>query len=280
MAIPVTRVSAVSQGQNILNEIHNELIDATGLQAASVLLWLGCLGFVTTGAFVAKDWRLLVYRDRLSQRSKGWLGPEPVSEENTMPEGFLLPPKWDEALISVEIRNLHQRPNMLKVFTRGLVDRFVAGQDDKTAKRRIEYLRTKLEEVQVAKELQRELDDLQFRESEFTIRQLQKDIEMGDLEHRRRVQRELHEAEHRRDLLKVKAESASFEKQIRESALPTPKKEEKPSAAEGVSERIQRLKEARAYARETVKDPNELRRVENMYDDKLTELENELRGAL
>ena len=240
----------------------------------------GILFVICAGLYLAKDWKLLVYWLRRARRDyKPLTSSFVLQEQNTMAEAFVLPQTWDKESIAVEIRNLQNRPTVLGVLTRSLVDRFVIGQDDKTATMRIAYLRTKLEELKVSKELQGELDDLQFRESELEIRRLKMDADKGILEHQRKTQQELREAEHRRDLLKVKAESAALEKQIRELEHGDAKPKE-PSPAQAIRDRIRRLREERAYARETIKEPSELRRTENLYDDKMTQLEDELRKVL
>src|ERR1019366_6731848 len=112
-------------------------------------------------------------------------------------QGIILPPSWDKESISMVFRDLQNRPGAVSIFTQALVERFVTGQGDKTAKVRIEYLKTKLEELKITKELQGELDDLLFRQADLDVRRLQKEIEKGDLEHRRRTQAELRAAEPR-----------------------------------------------------------------------------------
>lgn len=261
------------QEQAASNDLRNSVILASMMIA-------GVLFAVCAGVYLAKDWKLLASWFQQAARADKPLASSFVpQEQSTMAEPFVLPQKWDKESIAVEIRNLQNRPTVLGVLTRSLVDRFVIGQDDKTATMRIAYLRTKLEELKVSKELQGELDDLQFRESELEIRRLKMDADKGTLEHQRKTQQELREAEHRRDLLKVKAESAALEKQIRELEHGDAKPKE-PSPAQAIRDRIQRLREERAYARETIKDPSELRRTENLYDDKMTQLEDELRKVL
>jgi hypothetical protein len=261
--------------------MHNLAVARINQRVAYVLLGFGLLGMVTMANAVSKDLQILMFRRRLNLKGDAPVAEVGEKEEGDMTQGIILPPSWDKESISIVLRDLQNRPGAVSVFTQALVERFVTGQDDKTAKVRIEYLKTKLEELKITKELQGELDDLLFRQADLDVRRLQKEIEKGDLEHRRRTQNELRAAEHKRDLLKVKAEAAAYEKQIREAR---PEKSKSATSAAGkvqeLEDRIRRTKELRAYARETTVDPDELRRKENQFDDKLAELEEEINSLL
>src|ERR1019366_3838797 len=277
--ISVKRKRPLLQEQDFWNEMHNLAVARINQRVAYVLLGFGLLGMVTMANAVSKDLQILMFRRRLNLKCDTHATDE--KGEGDMTQGIILPPSWDKESISIVLRDLQNRPGAVSVFTQALVERFVTGQDDKTAKVRIEYLKTKLEELKITKELQGELDDLLFRQADLDVRRLQKEIEKGDLEHRRRTEAELRAAEHKRDILKVKAEAASYEKQIREAR---PEKSKSASGATGkvqeLEDRIRRTKELRAYARETTVDPDELRRKENQFDDKLAELEEEINSLL
>jgi hypothetical protein len=279
--ISVKRKRPLSQEQDFWNEMHNQAAVHMNQPVAFVLLGLGCLGVVSMVGPVSKDLQILMFRRRLNLKGDAPAAAVGEKEEGDMTQGIILPPSWDKESISIAFRDLQNRPGAVSVFTQALVERFVTGQDDKTAKVRIEYLKTKLEELKITKELQGELDDLLFRQADLDVRRLQKEIEKGDLEHRRRTQNELRAAEHKRDLLKVKAEAAAYEKQIREAR---PDKSKSATGAGGkvqeLEDRMRRIKEQRAYARENTVDPDELRRKENQFDDKLAELEEELNSLL
>ena len=279
--ISVKRKRPLSQEQDFWNEMHNLAVVRMSQPVAYVLLGLGLLGFASMVGPVSKDLQTLMFRWRLILGRDAPVDGAGEKGKGDMTQGIVLPPSWDKESISIVFRDLQNRPGVLSVFTQGLVERFVAGQDDKTAKVRIEYLKTKLEELKITKELQSELDDLLFRQADLDVRRLQKEIQRGDLEHRRQTQDELRAAEHKRDILKVKAETAAYEKQIREAR---PDKSRSVSGATGkvqeLEDRIRRVKEQRAYARENTVDPDELRRKENQFDDKLVELEEELNSLL
>jgi len=276
----VKRTDPISQAQGTFTSIENEVIAAVNLQAASACLWLGIFGVSFTSYDSWRHWDLIVYRFKLAQRNLSPRGNLVDGKSKNSRDGVLLPPKWDEKAIGIEFRNLRNHPGILKVFTQSVVDRYVIGQDDKTAQSRIRYLRTKLEEMKLAKEIQSSIDDLEFRETDLEVRRLKLDIEKADLEHKRNMQEELRAAEHKRDLLKVRAETAGYEKQIRDTEPPPARPAPTVSREQEIRDHIQRLWEKRAYAHETIKDEDERRRAENMYDDKIVELEEQLRKVL
>jgi len=260
----VKRTDPISQAQGTFTSIENRIIAAVNLPAASAFLWLGILSLGFTSYDSWRHWDSIVYRFKLAQRNLSPRGNLVDGKSKNSRDGVLLPPKWDEKAIGIEFRNLRNHPGILKVFTQSVVDRYVIGQDDKTAQSRIRYLKTKLEEMKLAKEIQSSIDDLEFRETDLEVRRLKLDIEKADLEHKRNMQEERRSAEHKRDLLKFRAESAGFEKQIRETEPPPARSAPAVSREQEIREHIQRLREKRAYTRETIEDEDERRRAENM----------------
>ena len=161
--ISVKRKRPLSQEQDFWNEIHNLAVVRMSQPVAFVLLGLGCLGMVSMVGPVSKDLQILMFRRRLSLESDNPAAAVGEKGDGDMTQGIILPPSWDKESISMVFRDLQNRPGAVSVFTQALVERFVTGQDDKTAKVRIEYLKTKLEELKITKELQGEIDDLLFR---------------------------------------------------------------------------------------------------------------------
>ena len=274
--VTVKRVVPLSQEQTLSNSIDKVLLVFCNNHRwlALVMFFGGLIGFIGVGGFV-----FVVDIDRYRARRRfGKISAGQAKEGENVEIDFEMPKVWDSKLIRLQIACLKDRPGALSAFSHGLVKRFVIGQAEKTAKTRIEYLRTILVGLKLANELQDELDDLELREIELDIRRLEREIQKGDLEHRRQTQRELREAEHKRDLLKVKAESAKYQKEIRDTKEPAKKIGDVGgnSKIEELRDRIQRAKEGRAFAREILTDPDELKREENRYDNQIAELQEEL----
>src|ERR1017187_6597371 len=179
--ISVKRKRPLLQEQDFWNEMHNLAVARINQRVAYVLLGFGLLGTVSMVGPVSKDLQILMFRRRLNLNGDTQAAAVGEKEEGDMTQGIILPPSWDKESISMVFRDLQNRPGAISVFTQALVERFVTGQDDKTAKVRIEYLKTKLEELKITKELQSELDDLLFRQADLDVRRLQKEIEKGDL---------------------------------------------------------------------------------------------------
>src|SRR5579884_1372288 len=66
---------------------------------------------------------------------------------------FLIPQNWDPDEIGIQVRRLHGNASAARVFVDSIIKRFVLGQDSQTAKVRIEFLRSKLEEITLSKKL-------------------------------------------------------------------------------------------------------------------------------
>lgn len=273
----VRRLAPLSQSQNPLIAAHNWLVEVTPTNVARLFLLLESFAFCGVIVDSYRQRQMLVYVWKLKQLDRK--GVSMVKRQKEPAEGeVLVPPRWDEALIAQQFQKLTHRPGMLAAFVDGVRDRFVQGQDDRTTIARIRYLRNKLEECKVGKELQREIDDLSFRETDLEIRGLEQDLKKNDLADRLATQAELRKAEHKRDLLRVKLETQQIEKQMRDlkpqappQGIPT-----RTTRIQELRERIQRAKEERAYARETTSDSDELKRKENLCDDKIARLEEEL----
>lgn len=142
-------------------------------------------------------------------------------ESKSMPEGqFLIPKNWDPDEIGVQIRKLRHNRSVLTAFVDSVITRFVTGQDQLVSKTRIEFLRTKLEELQLSKELQASLDELEFRETNLSIKRLELEVQKEGLEAQKAKQTEITDLERERDALKIKVEMAHLNKQIRDLQEP------------------------------------------------------------
>lgn len=282
---PVRRVAPLSQSQDSFTDLHNAIARSISPQVARVFLALGAFAFCGIVGDTYRHRDVLIYRWKVKHLQLRGVSMQKAqrAKEGTEEGEVLLPPRWDEQLIEMQFRNLAHRPSMLAAFVNGVKDRFVHNQDDKTAIVRIKYLRSKVEELKLLKELQHEYDDLSFREADLDIRRLEQKLKQADLADRVQTRAELREAEHKRDLLRVNLETEQIKKQIRDLKPPSVKETGTSTRTALIQEqrdRMQRLKEARAYARETVKDPDELKRQENLYDDQIAQCEEKLSSLL
>ena len=274
----IKRRAPLSQSQSTWATLHNSIVGAVSPAVARTFLFIGAFSFCGITVDLYRQRKMLVYRWKFRQLSAKGERVHQGQDEPKADGEVLAPPKWDERIIALRIRDLAHRPGLVGVFIDGICDRFIARQDEKTAAARIKFLRLQLEELQVRKELQKGFDELKFRLAELEIRGLELKLKRNDLTRRLETEAELRDAEHQRDLLRVKLESAQFKKQMRD-LKPTPPAPPTRSRRQEILDRVQRLKEKLAYVRETHQnDPDERRRLENQYEDKIAQLQDELDG--
>jgi hypothetical protein len=187
-----------------------------------LLFVVGLTGF--SGALVwAGGWTLSAFgllelgpsneRKSPAKPSKGPAGKaEPISKQGKI----VMPKEWNPGVIEVELRNLQQRPPLVATFVDELIKRFITDQDARTAKKRIEFLKAKLEEMKVTQELQGCLDDLKFQALNLEIKQLELEIQKEGLQEKKKKQSELAALERLRDAMKVQLEIASLQHQTDE----------------------------------------------------------------
>jgi len=199
---------------------------------------------------------------------------------------FIIPQNWDPADIGIQVRRLQPDSSLVKIFVDSVVNRFIVGQDSQTAKVRIEFLKSKLEELKLSKELQASLDDLAFRSLNLEIQQLELNKKKSGLQMETARQLEILELERKRDTLKLKLEIAGLEKQIIEVNAPVlaPAKAAERSPEEIKREKKQQIerdiegyeKESREIRSNSLLPEDTKRRRENIISKKLEALYEEL----
>src|SRR4029077_4341373 len=161
-----------------------------------------------------------------SSRNTGLHGQQ---EETSVDAKNAVPTTWESDVIINGFRRFVTKPRLLDIYVKEITKRFIIGQDDRTAKKRIEFLKTRIEELRLTRDLESCLDDLSLREINLRIAQLELEIKEANLEGKRRRQEELAELEHQRDVLKVKVEIARSEKEIRDLQTPASKPQKQKS---------------------------------------------------
>jgi hypothetical protein len=200
---------------------------------------------------------------------------------------FLIPKNWDPEEVGIQFRSLKRKPDVLRTFVDSVVTRFVIGQDELVAQKRIAFLRTKLEELELSKDIQSSLDDLEFRNTNLEIKRIQFGLEKDGLEAKRAKQKELSDLEHQRDTLKIKLEMAALEKQMRDFQDPKFKEPER-SPAEVKKEKRDKLQkeldrwngEEDRIKADTAMREDDRRRWLNMIAKKKDELYEQIEKAL
>lgn len=195
-----------------------------------------------------------------------------------------IPQSWDTHAIGLEVHKIKGDSSLVKSFVDSVVDRYVLGQDSKTAKVRIEFLKTKLEELTLSKELQASLDELQFRHISNEITTLELQNRKSSLQMQTEEAKEIAELTRQRDALKIKLEIAEMKKKMTELETPPPEKPKVRSPEEIRKEKQEQLdrdiKECEKHIQELKADTSlseeSRRKRENILSKKLDSLYTEL----
>ncbi len=134
--------------------------------------------------------------------------------------------QWDEASITAQLRQLRdERPALIPHFVESLKERLILRQDDRTAEVRLNFLRTQIAQLKLAKDFQQTLDDLSLLSLEKAKRVKTLELETHELDLKRRQLTRKEELEALKDQKKLELEIAQFDKQIEEIKTPPPKRE-------------------------------------------------------
>jgi hypothetical protein len=221
-----------------------------------VFLLVGAL--VVGVSFIVPKQQILIPQQELATRSKGGNVPTPQ---------FVMPEKWNPEEIETQARTIRGDQSMVTAFVRSFVNRFVLGQDTRTAETRIEFLKTKFEELKLSKGIQELFDELGLRE--------------GNLENQRLAQK--------RDTLRIEVEIAELEKQKNEIRNPPKKEQPQPPKQTRPPEEIREenrekiMKDIRDYERrkreiqaDTTLSEDSRRRQDNIIEKRIEQLHDEL----
>lgn len=205
-------------------------------------------------------------------------------KENPVPENqFIVPQSWDPQEIGIQVRRIQSDASLLRIYVDSVVERFVIGQDARTAGVRIEFLKSKLKELSLSKELQASLDELEFRKVKLEIERLELEDKKATLEGETKRRREISELEHERDALKLKLEVAELIKKMDEVRKP-PKPEPSPPPAQTREQKREEIeRKLRDYKRQEAEvrvnpdlDEDTRRRMLNILSSKTDALYEEL----
>jgi len=206
--------------------------------------------------------------------------------------GLEVPPRWDKQFILDELeRARNEPPSLVAHYIRRLKERFILREERKTAEERLRVLRMATIYNKMEKEARLSEDDLELHPKERTLRELKLDFETGKLRNDIKRQEELDPLEIERDRRKIEADTAKFAKRIEElNKNPEPRQ----SPPEGKQKRAIEFEECQNELNQTRKrkvddldqkrregySEEELRRVENYWDDAIREKTELLRKLM
>lgn len=198
--------------------------------------------------------------------------------------------QWNERSIQQQVHGLLNQPLALSGFITNLLERFVLNHNDKTFKARTQFLRS-------VKELETAFDEVCSHRLEQEIRQLELELKRDDLKDRRQKQQQLADLKHKNELLKLEIANAKMEKELKDLRKePEPPKQEPPPPTaeqwkakedaerrrkkEEIEHEIERLKTDKVVAVGRASSEDDRRFLQNMYDERIRELQLELKRYL
>lgn len=133
----------------------------------------------------------------------------------TMSQFPMMPSQWDEKSIVQQLQQLRdQKPTLIPYFVDSVKERFILRQDDRTAQVRLQFLKTQIEQLKLAKEYQQTVDDLQLLGLEKTKRIKTIELETEEIDIKKRVLTQKEKLEALREQKKLELEIAQLDQQI------------------------------------------------------------------
>jgi hypothetical protein len=148
-----------------------------------------------------------------------------------MPSNLSLPPEWNEPAITRQLQQLRdQKPNLIPHYIDSVKERWIVRQDDRTAQIRLQFLKSQVEQLKLAKELQQTIDDLQMLGLEKAKRVKTLQLETEQIDHQRRTLTRKEELEALKEQKQTELDIEEIEQKIR--TLKNQTKTERPMTAE------------------------------------------------
>jgi hypothetical protein len=157
--------------------------------------------------------------------------PGALDMPSNMPSNISLPTQWDELAITRQLQQLRdQKPNLIPHYIDSVKERWIVRQDDRTAQIRLQFLKSQVEQLKLAKELQQTIDDLQMLGLEKAKRVKTLQLETEQIDHQRRTLTRKEELEALKEQKQTELDIEEIEQKIR--TLKNQTKTERPMTAE------------------------------------------------
>jgi hypothetical protein len=198
--------------------------------------------------------------------------PAPVNSSE-----LAIPMVWDELAITRQLRQLRdERPGVIGHFLESVKERFVLRQDDRTAQVRLDFLKSQVEQLKLAKDFQQAYADLNLVGMETAKRAKSLEVDTHELELKRRSLSRKDDLETQREQKKLELELAEMEakiQQLKQSTVPQSaltaaqrRAQEYGQRQQEFEERIQELRHMKAQCAE-IEDEAERAMRENAISD-------------
>lgn len=197
-----------------------------------------------------------------------------------------VPSSWDERAITSQLHLYSKEPTLLSHYVFAIKERFIVGQNERTIQKRAQFLRAVFAQVNIIKDLKGLGHEMEKMDAEHALDMLGMELRRMDLTAQQSHHPTITGLKQEDEELDVKLRIAQKRRQMddlkRQAAAPQPQsKDEVRAQRKAEIERdIDRLKTDKVLAMGRARSDDERDRLENMYDDRIAELETDLRRYL
>jgi hypothetical protein len=188
-----------------------------------------------------------------------------------------VPENWDEHEIRRVIQRNQNQPNVVVHYIESIERRFIDGQDIRTVRRRTRLLESWINALNVRQQYYSVLQSIKRLREQEEIKDLQVQIEKGNLQNTRHLQRKLQRLEERKIDFEL-AKIARGIEDLKHSSSSDPKltlEQQRAKKRDDCKQEVDRLKQDQTEAMERAQTEEERVRMKNIYDDAISRAEEE-----
>lgn len=200
---------------------------------------------------------------------------------------IVLPSSWDERTITDRLHLYSKEPAILTHYIFAIKERFIVGQNQRTVERRTEFLKSVFEQANILKNLRGVGHDIAKMDAQHEIDMLEIELRRLDLTALQSRHGTVSNLKQQDEELDIQLRIAQKKQQMDQLGRPAPAATQQQSKDEIRAQRkaelereIERLKTDKVIAVGRASSDEERKRLENMYDDRIAELQDDLRRNL
>lgn len=190
---------------------------------------------------------------------------------------------WDESAITRQLLQLrNQKPALIPHYIESVKERWIVRQDDRTAGVRLQFLKSQVEQLKLAKEFQQTVDDLQLLSLEKMKRIKSLELETHELELKKKGLSRKEELAALKEQKEMELAIAELEQKIQ--AIKKPESPPRPAPIEdqiaAQEAKIKRYGQESAERQKSAGSPPEAQKWKIFYEDLINDAQEELKKLL
>lgn len=219
----------------------------------------------------------LVIKSNQGEKIHPWSNKSGISILDTQEEKNKME-SWNTDEINTQLVRLKDTGNPLNYYIESIVERFITGQDTKTEKTRAEWLKIRLEQLNVANAYADAMHEAGLKQKKFQKDSLTIDLDIRGLE----LKDELRGFDKEESVLTKKisiAEKQNRLKEIENPPIPKPESSEKEKIKAEINDwedETDRLEGRKRREMNTAYDDDHRQHIENKYNHQIQEIKNKI----